>query len=110
MNVSQKLQAIFEAEVERIYAMTTEGPLDAADISKLERLVSAYSKYQEKNFKDESEFAGLTAEQLRAQLRSHDSPRQDPPKADQISVVEDGGLEFPPGRNADRNAGRLGQG
>lgn len=69
MNPSIQLQEIFQAEISRLHNRAINGPLDAADIAKLERLVSAYSKYQEKNFKDNDTLAELPTDELMRQLK-----------------------------------------
>jgi len=46
VKVESMFQAIFNAEVTRLYDTSLQGPLDMADIIKLEKLVGAHAKFK----------------------------------------------------------------
>lgn len=64
MSSSQKLQAIFDIEIDRLHSLAQQAPLDAADVKRLEQLVAAYSKYKAQDFKESDELDSVPTEQL----------------------------------------------
>jgi hypothetical protein len=73
VNVTQKFKLVFEREVDRLYQASENAPLDAADILKLEKLVSAWAKYQHNESKQD-DLAGLSAEDLLKELNGAANP------------------------------------
>lgn len=63
MNTTEKLQAILEIEIGRLYAASKASPLDMADITRLEKLISAHAKSRPL-VETDKQMEGLTTEDL----------------------------------------------
>lgn len=70
--VEDLFRAIFVTEVTRLYDLTVKGPLDMADIVKLEKLVGAHSKFKPDPTQD-TDLANISIEELLDSLNRNDT-------------------------------------
>ncbi len=61
MSSSQKLQAIFDREIDRLHKLEF---LDEADLARLNTLVTSYSKYKAQDFKEHDDLDNIPTEEL----------------------------------------------
>ena len=59
-----KIEAIFELELDRIYKTAQEGPLDIGEVKRLSMLVDSYRRYEHKIIDSVGELDDMSADDL----------------------------------------------
>lgn len=66
----RKLQEIFDREISRLHSQALAGPLDMADLSRLEKLVNSYSKYKDQRFREDDDYEDASTDVLLGSLKA----------------------------------------
>ena len=61
---NNKIEAIFELELDRIYKTAQEGPLDIGEVKRLSMLVDSYRRYEHKIIDSVGELEDMSADDL----------------------------------------------
>lgn len=72
MTSLEKLQAIFDREIDRLNKLSMDEGLDMAYLSMLEKLVNAYSKFKPQHIVSEDDLTSLSNEELCQKLNSNE--------------------------------------